>query len=117
VLYGDSLCFLKHYQAILTCVAAKTGEPLTGPRRLQGLRNLYASPIGAAGRIYLVGINGAATVLRNGGEFEVLALNALDDSFSASPAVAGDSLYLRGETYLYRLSEDRSTQTDRRPNP
>lgn len=36
---------------------------------------------------------------------EVLAMNRLDDSFSVSPAVASQELYLRGEQYLYCLAE------------
>jgi outer membrane protein assembly factor BamB len=115
LLYEDTLCFLKHYQGIFTCVKAKTGEPLLGPRRLQGVRNVYASPIGAAGRIYIVGMGGSTLVLRKGGEFEPLALNALDDQFAASPAVAGDALFLRGENSLYCLAEDQELETIRSP--
>ena len=40
VLYDDSLCFLKHYQALLTCVHAKTGTTIFGPQRLPGIRGL-----------------------------------------------------------------------------
>ena len=115
LLYEDTLCFLKHYQGILTCVKAKTGEPLLGPRRLQGVRNIYASPIGAAGRIYIVGMGGSTLVLRKGGEFEPLALNVLEDQFAASPAVAGDELFLRGERSLYCLAEDQETKFSRSP--
>jgi len=105
VLDQDALCFLKHYQGVLTCVAAKSGETLIGPRRLAGVRNVYASPAAANGRIYVVDREGTTAVIRRGGGFERLATNRLDDSFSASPAIAGDSLFLRGERHLYRLAE------------
>ncbi len=36
---------------------------------------------------------------------QVLARNQLDDSFSASPAVVGKELYLRGQANLYCLAE------------
>ena len=116
LLYQDTLCFLKHYQGILTCVKAKTGEPLIGPRRVQGIRNVYASPLGAAGRIYIVSLDGATAVLRNGGEFDLLALNRLEDSFAASPAVAGDALFLRGEKFLYCLAENEKPEPPRSPS-
>ena len=45
-------------------------------------------------------------VLEHGAEFEMLALNRLDDSFAASPALVGDELYLRGERSLYCIAKD-----------
>ena len=106
LLYGDALCFLKHYQGFLTCVQAQSGKPLFGPRRLPGIRNVFASPVGAADRMYIVDRAGATVVLERGAEFKLLARNQLDDSFSASPAVVGNDLYLRGERNLYCIAED-----------
>lgn len=105
ILYDGTLCFLKHYQALLTCVNAKSGESLFGPQRLAGLHNIYASPVGAAGRIYIVDLSGTTAVFRLGAEFELLARNRLEDSFSASPAIVGDELLLRGEKYLYCIGK------------
>ena len=70
VLYGDTLCFLKHYQALVTCVEARSGKPFFGPERLDGIRNVFASLVGAAGRIYIVDRSGGALVLRRGKTFE-----------------------------------------------
>jgi len=106
ILYGESLCFLKHNQGALTCVNAKTGKPLFGPQRLAGIRNVFASPVGAADRIYIVDRDGSAVVVKRGAEFELLARNRLDDSFSASPAVVGNELFLRGERTLYCIAEE-----------
>ncbi len=105
LLYGDMLFFLKHYQGLLTCVKAKTGEVLFGPERLPGIDDVFASLVGAADRVYIVGRNGNTAVVRRGVDFEFLALNHLDDSFSASPAIVGSELYLRGERYLYCIAE------------
>lgn len=107
LLYDGALCFLKHYQGLLTCVQAADGKPLLGPRRLPGVRNVYASPVGAAGRIYIVDLDGTTAVLERGGAFEVLAVNRLDDSFAASPAAVGEELYLRGERSLYCIAQPR----------
>jgi outer membrane protein assembly factor BamB len=103
VLVGDALCFLKHSHAMLTCVEAKTGETRFGPVRLEGLRGVFASPVAASGRLYISGRNGATAVVDVEAPFKLLAVNRLDDSFSASPAVAGDDLFLRGDGYLYRI--------------
>jgi len=106
VLYEDVLCFLKHYQGLLTCVEARTGKTLYGPERLEGIRNVYASLVGAAGRLYVVDLDGSTLVLERGATFKVLARNRLDDSFAASPAIVGDELILRGERSLYCLSDE-----------
>jgi len=106
LLYGDQLCFNRHLSGMLTCVDAKTGATLYGPVKLPGIRRLYASPVGAAGRIYVVGRQGGGVVLEKGKQFKVLAQNKLNDVFSASPAVANNELYLRGEQYLYCIAEE-----------
>lgn len=106
LLYDDMLFFLKHNQGFLTNLNAKTGKPLFGPQRLGGIGNVFASPVGAAGRVYIVDRNGTAVVVKRGAEFELLARNRLEDSFSASPAVVGNELYLRGERSLYCIAED-----------
>ena len=106
VLYGEMLCFLKHYQGLLTCVNAKSGETLFGPRRLDGIGNVYASPVGAADRIYVVDLDGTTAVIARRPEFELLASNQLEDAFSASPAIVGNELYLRGERYLYCIAAE-----------
>ena len=73
--------------------------------RLEGLENVYASPVGAADRVYVTDRKGATAVLGAGPELKVLAVNKLDDGFDASVALAGEDLYLRGRKYLYRISE------------
>jgi len=104
LLYGDQLYLLKSNNGILTTFDAKTGDRHYG-ERLDGVANVYASPIGAAGRIYVAGRDGAVAVIRSGPEFELLAVNELDDAFDASPVAVDGELYLRGK-HLYRISED-----------
>jgi outer membrane protein assembly factor BamB len=106
VLYRGALYFLRHYQSILSRVDANTGEDRPGEMRLPGITNVYASPVAAAGRVYITDQEGATLVLSAGDAPEALALNQLDDRFNASAAMAGRELYLRGERYLYSLSEN-----------
>jgi outer membrane protein assembly factor BamB len=107
LLYGDRLYFLRHNQGILSCLKAKTGEPVYEPIRLEGIWMVFASPVGAAGRIYITDREGTTVVLKHGPSPEVLARNRLEDSFSASPAVVGDELYLRGKNRLYCVGQRR----------
>ena len=105
VLYDDLLYFNQSNQAILRCLDSKTGEVVFGPQRLSPLSNIYASPVGAAGRIYIVGRSGKTLVLKHSRNFESIATNSLNERFDASPAIAGKQLFLRGAKYLYCIEE------------
>jgi hypothetical protein len=66
---------------------------------------VFASPVGAAGRVYVPGQEGTTAVLKAGPAFEVLAANKLDDGFNASPALVDNAIYLRGKRFLYCIAE------------
>ncbi len=105
LLYDGQLVFLLHSQAILMARDLETGEEVYGPSRIRGLHNVFASPVGAAGRVYVASREGTTAVIRHGPEPELLAINRLDDAFTASPAVVGRELYLRGQDYLYCIAD------------
>ena len=105
LLYDDQLFFLKTNDGILSSYNAKTGEKYFGPVRLNDTPNIYASPVGADGRVYIAGRDGAVVVLEKGPDFKVLAVNKLDDGFNASPAIVDGEIYLRGKEHLYRISK------------
>jgi outer membrane protein assembly factor BamB len=105
LLYGDKLYFFANNNGVLTCLDTKAGDPLFDAQKLEDLEGVYASPLGAAGRVYLPGRNGVTVVLKQSDKLEVLATNRLDDKFDASPAAAGKDLFLRGREYLYCLAE------------
>jgi hypothetical protein len=90
---------------MLSCFDAKSGKPLIDAERIEDLQGVYASPVGAKDRVYLVGRNGAAKVIKNSGKLEVLASNKLDDRIDSSPAIVGKEMYLRGHEHLYCLAE------------
>jgi outer membrane protein assembly factor BamB len=104
LLYGDELYLLKDRKGLLSCFDARTGKLHYGPKRLPDVPNVYASPLGADGSIYVAGREGTTTVIRSGPKFEVLATNTLEDGFDASPIAVGSELYLRGQRFLYRIS-------------
>ena len=61
--------------------------------------------MGAAGRVYFVGRKGTTQVIANTEKFEILATNVLDDEFDASPAIAGNQIFLKGKKSLYCIGE------------
>jgi outer membrane protein assembly factor BamB len=103
LLYDDTLYFFKVLTNVLTAFDVEKGEPLYGPVRVEDVGTVYASPVGAAGRIYVLDRRGVTVVLDAGPEYRVLATNRLDDGFDASPVVVGEDLYLRGRESLYCL--------------
>jgi outer membrane protein assembly factor BamB len=104
LLYGDALYFLKSNSGILSRFDARTGEPHF-TQRLEDVGTVYASPVGAAGRVYVTDREGNTAVLSHGPKFEVLTTNSLDDGFDASAVVVGDQILLRGHKNLYCISE------------
>lgn len=105
LLYDGLLYMLKSNSGILTVFDAKTGQTHFGPHRIEGLADVFSSPVGAAGRVYITDRNGATVVLRRGTDYQLLASNSIDDGVDASPAVADDSIYLRSHHYLYCISD------------
>lgn len=105
LLYRDSLYFLRHYQGILTRVVAESGEERQGPFRLNGIGNVYSSPVAASDRVYITDRQGRTLVITHEDEPKILSLNHLDDVFSASAAISGSDLFLRGDNSLYRLTD------------
>jgi len=107
LLYDGLLFYNQSNQSILTCVDSRTGQIAFGPERIGQLSDIYASPVGAANRVYITGRNGTTLVIQRSEEFKVIATNQLDERFDASPALAGDQLFLRGAEHLYCIEEAR----------
>jgi len=107
LLYDNILYFLKTNSGILSAFDAKSGKPHYQLQRLDGVPNVFASPVGAKGRVYLPGREGVTLVIKHGPTFEVLAKNTLDDGFDASPALVDHEMFLRGYQYLYSISEQK----------
>jgi outer membrane protein assembly factor BamB len=103
ILVDDKVLFTQTNSAILTCVEARTGKPLIERERLPGLQNLYASPVGAAGRVYFFDRDGTALAIRASGKLEVLAASKLDDAVDASPAIVGGRMIVRTRRHVYCL--------------
>ena len=85
----------------------KTGEVLQDARLAGRTSGVYASPVVANGRIYVVSRTKGTFVYSADGKFELLAKNELSDKhqFNASPALSGSQLFLRSDQFLYCIEQ------------
>jgi outer membrane protein assembly factor BamB len=101
LLYGGILYFLKGNTGVLSAFDAASGKPHYQLQRIEAVPNVFASPVGADGKVIVLGQDGGAAVIKHGPTYEVLATNKLDDKFDASPALVDGEIFLRGYRYLY----------------
>ena len=108
LLYKGVLYLVKD-GGILTTLDAKTGEILKQGRLKGALDKYYSSPVGADGKVYMMSQSGQATVLKAGGQWEILASHDFEDEVYATPAIVDNRIYVRTRNTLYCF-EDRSGQ-------
>ncbi|MEL7500388.1 MAG: PQQ-binding-like beta-propeller repeat protein [Planctomycetota bacterium] len=80
--------------------------------RVKGLsgRPVYASPIMADGKIYVVTRQFGTIVYAPGDEFKIISQNSLagdNTDFNATPAISDSRLYLRSNQALYCIAEEK----------
>jgi outer membrane protein assembly factor BamB len=98
LIVGDYL-YRTHSPETLDCRDLKTGKPVYR-ERLPGLSPRVSPVATADGRIYLASA-GKSFVVKTGPTFTLLGSSDLGDPSDASPAIAGNRLFLRGGRYLY----------------
>jgi outer membrane protein assembly factor BamB len=84
---------------MLVCRHLETGK-LIYENRLDSPGGYFASPVGANGYVYVASDRGTITVIKAGDAFEVLARNKLNEPIMASPALVGNTLYIRSAKQL-----------------
>jgi outer membrane protein assembly factor BamB len=107
LLFDRGLVYMVSDDGLASCLDAATGKVHYSGQRLDG--EFSASPVLANGHIYYSSQRGKTFVVPTGTTFNLVAENRLGESrdigFMASPAIAGDSLYLRTTTHLYRVGK------------
>lgn len=98
--YQGRLHFLRD-GGLWTVVEPKTGRRLLDRERLGSGGQAIASPIAANGYIYTVNESGTFTVVRAGDTLNVVAINKLGESVRTTPAISGQSLYVRSSGHLW----------------
>jgi outer membrane protein assembly factor BamB len=96
-LVWDDLVLLVTTDGFLTCVEVKTGK-----RVWEGdlERTVRASPVFAAGRIYVLDAKGVTHILQPGREFKVLGRFPLGEEANATPAFVGKRIVFRGKQHI-----------------
>ena len=104
LLYKDVL-YMINDSGVLTTLNPATGEVYRQARLRGAADNYYASPVAADGKVYFVSKSGIVTVLKAGGEQELLATGELDDECYATPAIAGGRIFIRTRSALYAFGK------------
>ena len=104
LLYDNLLYFTKERTGMIACAEAANGKIHFSGERLADIRTIYASLVGAAGKVYVTGRGGTIVVLKHGPKYEVLATNKLGEGIDASPVIVGKELILRGQKHLYCIA-------------
>ena len=96
-LFFEGHLYLWRDDGILACLDAATGKGIY-KERIGG--NYFSSPIIADGKIVGLSREGELVVVKPGETFEILGRSQVGTGASATPAVAGNRLYLRTDTHL-----------------
>jgi len=100
LLYKDVLYLMKE-GGILTALDPLTGKVLKQGRLQGALGDYFASPVAADDKVFTASHESKVTVLKPGGQWEVLAINDLGEECNATPAIADGRLYIRTRNTLY----------------
>jgi outer membrane protein assembly factor BamB len=104
-LYFQGAIYMVRDGGLLTCLAAKDGS-VRYQERL-GVGGQYsASPVAAAGRIYVASQTGTVIVFKPGETApEILARNELRESIMATPAIVENTILVRTAGHLYSFGQ------------
>jgi hypothetical protein len=94
-------------KAIANCLNAKTGEAVYR-KRLKTRARIYASIVRAGKRLYVTTRDQGVVVLEANPEYKQLSINTIEtdeNMLNASPAVIGNQLLLRTDSFLYCIGE------------
>jgi outer membrane protein assembly factor BamB len=106
-IYYDGHLYWASDKAIAYCLNAKTGESVYR-ERLETRSRIYASIIRAGERLYVSTRDRGVVVLDAKPEYKQLAVNTIKtdpDLVNASPAVIGNQMLLRTDSFLYCIGE------------
>ena len=100
LLYKDVFYLVKK-GGIITSLDSGSGRVLKEGRSPDAPGDYYASPIAADDKVYVASVDGKVTVLKAGGEWQVLGVNDLSEAIHATPALAGGRIYVRTRGAVY----------------
>lgn len=105
LLSGNRLYYHKAKTGMLSCLDATTGKSHFQTQRIPEIRTTYASPVAAGGHVYVTGRGGTVAVLTDSTSFKVVSLNSVGEGIDATPAIAGDEIFIRGTKSLFCIGK------------
>lgn len=104
ILY-DNYLYLTTDRGILTCLDAATGEVKYEGGRIPIPATFTASPVAFDGKILLTSEDGDTFIVKAGPKHEILGTNSVGEPVYASPAIAGQRIFIRGEKNIYAIGK------------
>ncbi len=104
ILSEGRIYFYKGKSGQLSCVDAATGKPHYMANRIPGVENTYASPVAAGGFVFLTARNGTTVVIKDANSLSIVETNSVGEPVDATPAPAGNELFVRGEKHLFCIA-------------
>jgi outer membrane protein assembly factor BamB len=102
VLHGEYL-YLMTDKGLLTCIEAKTGKVIYEGGRVPVPATFTASLVAFGERLLMTSEDGDTFVIKAGPVHEILHTNPIGEPLYASAALAGGTIYLRGEKHLFAI--------------
>ena len=96
--------YLVHDTGILNVLDAASGKLIYRARVGGGGHTFSASPVAFGSRVLFLTEEGVGFVLDGGDAYKEIARNDLGEMSLASPAIAGNALYLRTQSKLYKIA-------------
>jgi outer membrane protein assembly factor BamB len=99
LLYQGVLYLIR--DGIFTSLNPETGDVYKQARLAGALGSYWSSPVAADGKIFLASEEGKVVVVRADAEWEILAVNNLEEDIFATPAILDGRIYVRTRAALY----------------
>jgi outer membrane protein assembly factor BamB len=104
LLYKNVL-YLARTGGVITSLNPETGAVIKVGRSESAIEEYYSSPVAADNKIFMISESGRVTVLKAGGQWEILTVNDLDEEVWATPAIANGTIYIRTRSALYAFTK------------
>lgn len=100
----DGVFYMVKSGGIITSIDPATGTILKQGRTEKAPGEYFASPIAADGKLFMVSEAGKLSVVKAAPQWEILAVNDLEEECYSTPAVSGSRLFVRTRGSLYAFA-------------
>ncbi len=101
----DGLLYVCQDHGVLTCYQADTGDIVYRVRLSDEPTGFTASAVCAGDLLYYASEVGDVYVVMAGRDYRLVARNSMNDTCMATPAIAGDTLYVRTQHHLFAIGD------------